>query len=98
MSLQIVVIEYPLDEGGHNMEKVYDLICSYGSCEQLTEHSFLLNSDIPSTELRDAIKDTLVFVDSIFLSNVKPSAAWRNLMCDNEDIVNMYHNEAEQDK
>lgn len=46
MSLQIVVIEYPTDDGGHYMENVFDLLSLNGRYEQLTEDSFLLDSNM----------------------------------------------------
>ncbi len=73
MNKYIVGIEY--DELVEVDEKIYDLLCSMGHTEQLTEHSFLLATEQDVVYVRDSIKNSPYDVDSIFIISVESPAA-----------------------
>lgn len=89
MSKYIVIVEYLGTL--NNEEKIYDLICSLGNTEQISEHAFLLSSDKQATFIRDIIKNSPYEVNRIFVSKVSIPAAWRNTMADNIDIKELFH-------
>ena len=89
MNKYIVVIEF--DDLIEVDEKIYDLLCSMGHTEQLTEHSFLVATEQDVVYVRDSIKNSPYDVDSIFVITVESPAAWRKVMSDRDDIKGLLH-------
>ena len=92
MRKYIVVVEYSHTSDA-SMEQIYDLICSIGQAEQLSEHAFLLVSKESAVFIRDAIKNSPYEVNRIFVANVGTPSAWRNLMADSLNIKELFHHE-----
>lgn len=89
MNKYIVVIEY--NDFIEVEERIYDLLCSMGSTEQLTKHSFLIATEQDVVYVRDSIKNSPYDVDSIFVITVESPAAWRKVMSDSDDIKGLLH-------
>ena len=86
----IIITEYN-DTSGYTEEKLYDLCCSIGNCEQLTPHSFIVSCEQNARYIRDAIKNSPYEVDRIFVILADLPAAWRNVMCDTSDLKALLH-------
>ena len=78
MSKYIVIVEYS-NTCDTIIEQIYNLICSIGRTEQLSEHAFLLSSKESAVFIRNAIKNSPYDVNRIFVANTSAPSAWRNL-------------------
>ena len=85
----IIVIEY----NDTNVSKILDSLIQMGTCIQLTEHSFLLDSSSTAFDVRNQLRDFFPSLDRIFVTTVQVSAAWRNTISSNEKIKEIYHGE-----
>ena len=97
MSKYIIVVEYS-NTCDAIMEQIYNLICSIGHTEQLSEHAFLLSSKESAVFTRDAIKNSPYEINRIFVANAGIPSAWRNLMAENSDIKDLFHEEEEKEQ
>lgn len=89
MKKYIVIVEY------YNFlevsEKLYDLICSLGTTEQISEHAFLLYTDKTTIFIRDVIKNSPYNINRIFVASVALPAAWRNIMTSSVELKELFH-------
>ncbi len=85
----IIIVEYI--ETVAIGESLYELISSIGKTEPLTPHAFLLSCSQSSVFIRDAIKNSPYEINSIFVIKVESSAAWKNVIANNEDIKELLH-------
>lgn len=95
MSKYIVVVEYS-NTCDTIIELIYNLICSIGHTEQLSEHAFLLSSKESAVFIRDAIKNSPYDINRIFVANTGIPSAWRNLMAENSNIKYLFHEEEKE--
>lgn len=90
MEKYIIIAEFP-DEMTDVSKEIYEYLKTKGNCLQLTLHSFMLSADVTAVELRDFIKGTIKYVDSIFVSRMALPAAWSNSLSESSDIKALFH-------
>lgn len=89
MRKYIVIVEYYdfLDIS----ERLYGLMSSLGTTEQISEHAFLLYTDKTAIFIRDVIKNSPYDINRIFVASIALPAAWRNIMASSIDLKELFH-------
>lgn len=90
MEKYLIVVEY-LSSEIDILKRINDYLKIKGTCLQLTEHAFMLATEIPATVLRDYIKGFGDDIQRVFVSKMTPPAAWYSSLTDSSSIKALFH-------
>lgn len=90
MEKYLILVEYSVSEIDI-LKRIDDFLRMKGKCLQLTEHSFILATEISATELRDEIKSSIEGIQRVFVSKITPPAAWFRSMSENSSIKSLFN-------
>ena len=92
MSIYIVAIKWNTErvEETTTLESLLDANFKW---VKLTEDLYLIVSSNSPIEIRNFITSKLANLSRIFIGEMKESAAWRNMLADNDKIKQIFSNE-----
>lgn len=83
----IIVIEVNNDLNTSSTQNdIFLLLSAEGYTVRITEHSYLIKTADKATKIRDILTHSEINFERIFITQVLVPTAWRNTICDNEDI------------
>lgn len=78
------IIEYDLCAPGKNYDELYDAIRSYGVWAHVTKSTWFIKTTDSCIAVRDKLLKHMDSNDRIFVAELTGSAAWQNVICDNQ--------------
>ena len=72
-----------------NAEKLYKRITAYGKYERICKDAWIISTTQSCSEIRDNLSTALNRNDRIFVADLTGVAAWQNMICYSERIVQM---------
>ncbi len=79
-----MIIEYDLCSPGQNYNGLYEVIKSYSIWAYITESTWFIKTNESCVQVRDKLFAHMDKNDRIFVAALTGTAAWRNVLCDNE--------------
>lgn len=92
MRLYIITIEKK-DKILSVTESVEDILRNNFIYVKLTESSYLVRSQNSSVEIRNFLVENTVGINRLFVGEMANSAAWRNMLSENDNIKEIFNNE-----
>lgn len=80
------IIVYDLCKPGRDYDALYDAIKGLGSWARVTESTWLVSTDLSSSQIRDTLAQEMDENDRLFVGKLTGEAAWHNTRCGNEEI------------
>ena len=78
------IIEYDLRQPDRDYDALYQAIKSYDVWAHITESTWFIKTDTTCVQVRDKLLAVMAANDLIFVGELTGSAAWNNVICDNE--------------
>ena len=78
------IIEYDLRQPDRDYDALYQAIKSYDVWAHITESTWFIKTDATCVQVRDKLLAVMDANDRIFVGELTGSAAWNNVICDNE--------------
>lgn len=92
MRLYIITIEKK-DNVLSVTDSVEDILRNNFIYVKLTESSYLVRSQNSSVEIRNFLVENTVGINRLFVGEMANSAAWRNMLSENDNIKELFNNE-----
>lgn len=92
MRLYIITIEKK-DNVLSVTDSVEDILRNNFIYVKLTESSYLVRSQNSSVEIRNFLVENTVGINRLFVGEMANSAAWRNMLSENDNIKEIFNNE-----
>lgn len=92
MQLYIITIEKK-DKILSVTDSVEDILRNNFIYVKLTESSYLVRSQNSSVEIRNFLVENTVGINRLFVGEMANSAAWRNMLSENDNIKELFNNE-----
>lgn len=87
----IIIVEWKaLGITNSSLERLLE---SNFKCVKLTSQSYIISCLNTPVEIRNFLTDNLPNIDRLFIGELKSSAAWRNMLSENEMIKRLFNNE-----
>lgn len=67
-----------------NYNELYDYIKGFPAWAHITESTWFISSTKSCSDIRDEIKKIVDSDDRIFIAQLTGSAAWRNVLCEDQ--------------
>lgn len=72
-----------------NTDRLFKKITAYGKYERICKDAWIISTTQSCSEIRDNLSAVLGRNDRIFVGDLTGVAAWQNMICYNERIVQM---------
>lgn len=92
MQLYIITIERK-EKILSGTDSVEDILRNNFIYVKLTESAYLIKSQNSSVEIRNFLVENTGIIERLFVGEMASSAAWRNMLSDNENIKDIFNNE-----
>ncbi len=92
MNQYIVIAEWNASEstGEYGLERLLD---SNFNWVKLTSHSYIIKSNNTPVEIRNFLTVKYPSISRLFIGEMNPSAAWKNMLSESEMIKELFNNE-----
>lgn len=80
------IIEYDLCSPGRNYNELYDAIKSYSVWAHITESTWFVKTSDSCVMVRDNLSKHIDNNDRLFVAELTGTAAWHNVICNNQYI------------
>lgn len=92
MQLYIITIERK-EKILSGTDSVEDVLRNNFIYVKLTESAYLVKSQNSSVEIRNFLVENTVVIERLFVGEMASTAAWKNMISDNEYIKGIFNNE-----
>lgn len=82
------IIEYDLRKPGRNYDSLYAAIKSYEHWAHITESTWFIKTSASCVQVRDNLLQVMDANDRLFVAELSGTAAWNNVICDNDYLKN----------
>lgn len=82
------IITYDLCAPGRNYDNLISKIKDYGICVRICESTWFISTQDSCVDVRNNLQSALDVNDRIFVAELTGTAAWHNVLCDNNYLKN----------
>lgn len=90
MNKYIILIEWTQIPATETLESILSQNFIYA---KLTEHAYMIISNVGAIDIRNYISDNVKSIERIFISQVSAPAAWRGMLSDSSVIKDLFNHE-----
>lgn len=82
------IIEYDLCAPGKSYDDLYEAIKSYDEWAKITKSTWFVKTEDSCIVIRDKLLKCIDNNDRLFVGELTGTAAWHNVLCDNQYLKN----------